>query len=243
MDFFSQLTLSILGASCGEMVPHFMPSAIKEAEISSMLPNQPGGQVQVVAHGCPDFASPGAVDFFIDAWYGNEPEPVVKFTGLRMVPVNNDIEEIQNPRSLCYTIEWVPVNNLMADEITQSGVSRSGDHNGLSMSLEGERASCDTKLADQEEIINGGKYSNGKANFKYEEHAKGEKVYIDSEYNGPTETARVNETLQSFEGQDEGVIPVQEASSMTSKANGESSKMNGANGHNLSSTIPEMPSS
>lgn len=129
LDLFFQLTFPILGAGRGEMGSLFMPSAIKEADISIELPNQPGNQVRVVAHGYP--ASPGAVDFTIDAWHAGQLDPVVKLAGFRMTPVNNDVEKNQIPRPLCYSVDWVPWIPVHADEAKPNGASHNnGDSNG-----------------------------------------------------------------------------------------------------------------
>ncbi|KAL6874558.1 polyketide synthase [Trichoderma longibrachiatum] len=106
VDMLFQLTFPILGAGSGEMPSLFMPSAVKEINISSKLPKSPGEQVQVVAHGCPDFAAPGPVDFVIDTWYNDALDPVIKISGFRMTPINGDIEESPSPRSVCYKVQW-----------------------------------------------------------------------------------------------------------------------------------------
>ncbi|KAK7418132.1 hypothetical protein QQX98_004107 [Neonectria punicea] len=124
-DLFVQLSFAILGAGLGRMQSLFMPTAIKELEISSALPNQKGQQVQVVAHGKPNFASPGPVDFSIDAWHvENTIEPVLKMTGFRMTPVSDDVAAEDSPRSLCYKIQWEPLNPLDAETLstTESSV-------------------------------------------------------------------------------------------------------------------------
>ncbi|KAH0497490.1 hypothetical protein TgHK011_004790 [Trichoderma gracile] len=113
VDLLFQLTFPILGAGSGEMPSLFMPSAVKEIDISSQLPKSPGEQVQVVAHGCPDFAAPGPVDFLIDTWYQDAPEPVVKISGFRMTPVNGDVNESPSPRSICYRVQWEPLDGII----------------------------------------------------------------------------------------------------------------------------------
>ncbi|RFU78582.1 polyketide synthase [Trichoderma arundinaceum] len=112
VDLLFQLTFPILGAGSGEMPSLFMPSAVKDIDISSSLPNKPGDRVQVVAHGCPNFAAPGPVDFFIDSWYGDSIEPVAKISGFRMTPVNGDIDEGVSPRSICYKVQWESLDGI-----------------------------------------------------------------------------------------------------------------------------------
>lgn len=48
---------------CSSIPSRFLALAIKEIDISAALPNQQGQQIQAVAHGCPDPASRGPVDF------------------------------------------------------------------------------------------------------------------------------------------------------------------------------------
>ncbi|KAF4471000.1 polyketide synthase [Fusarium albosuccineum] len=115
-DLFVQLTFAILGAGKGEMQSLFMPTAIKGLEISSKIPGLTGQQVQVVAHGRPNPASPGPVDFSIDVWHTkDDTEPLLKMDGFRMTPVNGDVGQDQVPRSLCYKVKWEPLNPLDLD--------------------------------------------------------------------------------------------------------------------------------
>lgn len=110
MDLFFQLTFPILGAGKGGMPSLYMPSAIKELEISANVPNTIGDQVQVVAHGKPDFVNLGPVDFNIDAWHSSRTDqPVAKLIGFRMTPVGNDVGEGVSARSLAYKVEWQPL--------------------------------------------------------------------------------------------------------------------------------------
>ncbi|KAL2673843.1 hypothetical protein Neosp_012287 [[Neocosmospora] mangrovei] len=112
-DLFVQLTFAIFGAGRGEMKSLFMPTAIKELEVSSKLPSSTGKEVQVVAHGKPNPASPGPVDFFVDVWNTESAaEPLLKMDGFRMTPVNGDMGQEQVPRSLCYKIQWEQLNPL-----------------------------------------------------------------------------------------------------------------------------------
>ncbi|PTB70249.1 polyketide synthase [Trichoderma citrinoviride] len=150
VDLLFQLTFPILGAGSGEMPSLFMPSAVKEIELSSKLPKSPGEQVQVVAHGCPDFAAPGPVDFVIDTWYKDALEPVVKISGFRMTPVNGDIDETPSPRSICYSVQWESLDGIKEKtdreekETTSNG---NGTHGEIAVH---ERANS---LADAEFVL------------------------------------------------------------------------------------------
>jgi NADPH:quinone reductase-like Zn-dependent oxidoreductase len=129
VDLLFQLTFPILGAGNGGMPSLFMPSAVKEIDISSVLPNKPGDRVQVVAHGCPNFAAPGPVEFFIDSWYQDVVEPVVKISGFKMTPVNGDMDEDVSPRSVCYKVQWESldeVNKQMGKDDKKNGVVKNG---------------------------------------------------------------------------------------------------------------------
>ncbi|KAL7948053.1 putative polyketide synthase [Trichoderma barbatum] len=124
VDLLFQLTFPILGAGSGEMPSLFMPSAVKEIDISSRLPNNPGDRVQVVAHGCPDFTAPGPVDFAIDMWYNDYIEPVTKISGFRMTPVNGDIDEGASPRPICFKVQWESLEEV--NRKTEKGDKKNG---------------------------------------------------------------------------------------------------------------------
>ncbi|OIW25172.1 hypothetical protein CONLIGDRAFT_690934 [Coniochaeta ligniaria NRRL 30616] len=109
IDLFFQLTFPILGAGRGEMQSLYMPSAIKEVDINATIPNQPGESLQVNAHGSHDPSSAGPVDFSIDSWDDRHSEPVVSIAGFRMTPVRNDINTSEEPRRLCYGVQWQPL--------------------------------------------------------------------------------------------------------------------------------------
>ncbi|KAL6900124.1 polyketide synthase [Trichoderma evansii] len=129
IDLFFQLTFPILGAGSGKMPSLFMPSAVKEFDISSALPNKPGDQVQVVVNGYLNFEAPGPVDFFIDSWHQDTATPVVKISGFRTTPVNGDIVESMSPRSICYKMEWEPLdaeNKELRKEDIKNGAIQNG---------------------------------------------------------------------------------------------------------------------
>lgn len=115
-DLFVQLTFAILGAGKGEMKSLFMPTAIKGLEISSKIPGSTGQEVQVVAHGKPDSARSGPVDFYLDVWHTQDStEPLLKMEGFRLTPVNGDVGQEQAPRPLCYKVQWEQLNPLDLD--------------------------------------------------------------------------------------------------------------------------------
>ncbi|KAM4056364.1 polyketide synthase dehydratase [Hirsutella rhossiliensis] len=118
IDFLFQHVFPILGAGYGQMPCLFMPSAIKEIDMSAALPNQPGQQVQAVAYGCPDPASRGPVEFWIDGWHSSQADPVIRITGFKMTPVGNLDLDGQSPRPLCYKIKWEP---LKAGKVQSNG--------------------------------------------------------------------------------------------------------------------------
>ncbi|KAM5349407.1 hypothetical protein ACJ41O_005912 [Fusarium nematophilum] len=162
-DLFVQLSFAIVGAGQGKMQSLFMPTAIKELEISSALPNLKGEQVQVVAHGRPNFSSPGPVDLYIDAWHVEE--PVLNMTGFRMTPVNDDVTGEDSARSLCYKIQWEPLSppdpetpstessidfhsrQVHSDDSTSEEITDADSSSGKSVSSQKEDASGTSHLA------------------------------------------------------------------------------------------------
>ncbi|KAL7922833.1 putative polyketide synthase [Trichoderma austrokoningii] len=129
IDLFFQLTFPILGAGSGKMSSLFMPSAVKEIDISSASPSKPGDRVQVVANGYLDLDAPGPVDFSIDSWHHDFAAPVVKMSGFRMTPVNGDIAESMSPRSICYKVEWEPLDardKNLKNEDAKNGATQNG---------------------------------------------------------------------------------------------------------------------
>lgn len=129
IDIFFQLTYAILGAGSANMKTLFMPSAIKELEISSRVPNVPGDRVHVVTHSRRAGTTSGPVDFFIDAWHADHAEPVVKFTGYRKSPVNGDSSDSQGVRELCYQLDWVPLKpKVQTTHAASNGYTNGNGH-------------------------------------------------------------------------------------------------------------------
>ncbi|KKO98752.1 fatty acid synthase S-acetyltransferase [Trichoderma harzianum] len=159
VDLLFQLTFPILGAGSGKMPSLFMPSAVKEMDISSKLPNNPGDRVQVVAHGRPDFTAPGPVDFFIDMWHEDNVEPVTKISGFRMTPVNGDIDEGASPRSICYKVQWESLDK--ANEMSSSSNGQNGHANGENGAKDHINVHHDTPGKSSEEANGNGVVGNG----------------------------------------------------------------------------------
>lgn len=225
MDLFFQLTFAIFRAGLGQMPSLYMPSAVKEVEISSAVPNQSGEHVQVVAHGCPDFSSPGPVDFCIEGWHASQPEPVVKLAGFRMTPVNGDIVEAQSPRSLCYKVQWEPLDNKPETEtenenenaVAANGIDGhqttegednvafncNGDHTTILRSEEHP-----PKFAGSTETITNGKHTNdNKVKINGEKLPNGRTMQATTvETNGGTETDRTDHTLKDIDIRDKAMI-------------------------------------
>ncbi|POR36838.1 Polyketide synthase [Tolypocladium paradoxum] len=230
MDLFLQLTFPILGAGRGEMPSLFMPSTVKEIEISSVLPNQPGEQVQVVAHGCPEFSGPGPVDFSIDAWHAAQSEPVVKLIGLRMTPVNNDIGEGRSPRSLCYKIQWEPLDSK-PKTTEETRVAANGNNHGYAVPTNGQQANGKAKSAGQLGTVTNGKRTNSEAKVNGEDHTNGETTLANGESNGHTGSSCSTGSLNQINGHRES-----NGTNGHAEVNGEAKNTNGTNGHNVTST-------
>ncbi|RYP44955.1 hypothetical protein DL768_008640 [Monosporascus sp. mg162] len=126
-DLFFQLPFSILGSGQGKLPSLFMPSAIKEIDINGHVPRQPGEQLEVVAHGCPDFSHSGLVDFYIDAWRDSPDLPVVSMTGVKMTPVHNDSNNDISPRSICYKVQWQPLSRKGTENHVPNGLVLDSD--------------------------------------------------------------------------------------------------------------------
>ncbi|RMZ86354.1 hypothetical protein DV736_g6420, partial [Chaetothyriales sp. CBS 134916] len=120
LDLLIQFTFMILGAGQSKLRSLYLPSAVKEIEISKNTPSRISKQVQVVTNGSP---KPGPVDFYIDAWHDGIDDPVIRVSGLKMNPVKSDLETYNNLRQLCYAIEWHPQDCYVSTE-TDGSASR-----------------------------------------------------------------------------------------------------------------------
>ncbi|RMD41928.1 hypothetical protein DV735_g3244, partial [Chaetothyriales sp. CBS 134920] len=117
LDLLIQFTFMILGAGQSKLPYLYLPSAVKEIEISNEAPSGINEQVQVVANGTPQ---PGSTDFYIDAWHDGIDDPVIKIDGLKMKPVKNDLETYNTPRQLSYAIQWQPQDSYVGTETDAS---------------------------------------------------------------------------------------------------------------------------
>ncbi|KAG5972993.1 Type I Iterative PKS [Claviceps arundinis] len=115
MDLIFQFTFPLLGAGSGTMPSLFMPSAIKDIEISMSFPNTQEEKLEVIAYGhwirFSSGSSPGSVEFAVDGWHASCAAPVVTMTGFKMSPIIDETSEHQGPRSLCYKIDWRPLGS------------------------------------------------------------------------------------------------------------------------------------
>ncbi|RMZ82848.1 hypothetical protein DV737_g1943, partial [Chaetothyriales sp. CBS 132003] len=94
-DLLIQFTFMILGAGRSKLPSLYLPSAVKEIEISKNTPSKINEQVQVVTNGSPQ---PGSVDFYVDAWHHGIDDPVIRVSGLKMTPVKSGLETYNDPR-------------------------------------------------------------------------------------------------------------------------------------------------
>lgn len=119
LDQVLQLSFPILGAgrpSVG-MSTLYMPSAIQELYVQRDITTStlPGDKLRVVGHGIPDLNSPKATDFSMDATLSRsgaaaEDRPtLISVVGLCMTPVKSEASALDNPRDLCFKMEWEPV--------------------------------------------------------------------------------------------------------------------------------------
>lgn len=119
LDQVLQLSFPILGAgrpSVG-MSTLYMPSAIQELHVQRDITTStlPGDKLRVIGHGIPDLNNPKATDFSMDAVLSRsgaaaEDQPaLISVVGLCMTPVKNESSALDNPRDLCFRMEWKPV--------------------------------------------------------------------------------------------------------------------------------------
>ncbi|KAG6022008.1 Type I Iterative PKS [Claviceps sp. Clav32 group G5] len=121
MDLIFQFTFPLLGAGSGTMPSLFMPSAIKDIEISMSFPNTQEEKLEVIAYGhwnrFSSGSSPGSVEFAVDGWHASHAAPVVTMSGFKMSPIIDEKSEHQGPRSLCYKIEWRPLGSSSSSSV------------------------------------------------------------------------------------------------------------------------------
>lgn len=113
LDQVFQLSFPILGAGRCGMSTLYMPSAIQELHITTDTPSLAGTEIHAVAQGSPDFETPKAVDFVVDALLRPDDEQaIISLVGLQMTPVKSESSVSDEPRKLCFKMQW--------DEIDQA---------------------------------------------------------------------------------------------------------------------------
>lgn len=245
IDLFFQLTFPILGAGRGEMHTLFMPSAIREVDITGVVPNQPGEQVQVVAHGLLDPSSVGPVDFCIEAWNATQINPVVKIAGFRMTPVNSDVAESHVPRPLCYKVQWQHLvqNKGRANDSYESASdgevhgSANGKNQMANGSNPGRGQDTIAHRPTQPENLTNGQPVNGEVKLNNNGHLNGGPVEV-SGYSPDEKSAHVQLSSDGTRvSRDELSSP--DSQNGTANGTGEQCKegpelgqMNGTHGHN-----------
>ncbi|KAG6049140.1 Type I Iterative PKS [Claviceps sp. LM77 group G4] len=121
MDLIFQFTFPLVGAGSGTMPSLFMPSAIKDIEISMSFPNTQEEKLEVIAYGhwnqFGSGSSPGSVEFAVDGWHASHAAPVVTMSGFKMSSIIDETNEHQGLRSLCYKIEWMPLGSSSSSSV------------------------------------------------------------------------------------------------------------------------------
>ncbi|RMZ80705.1 hypothetical protein DV738_g2551, partial [Chaetothyriales sp. CBS 135597] len=147
LDLLIQFTFVILGAGQSKLPYLYLPSAVKEIEISKNTPNGVDEKVQVVANGTPQ---PGSTDFYIDAWHAGIDDPVIRIDGLKMKPVKNDFETYNNPRQLAYAIQWQPQDSYVGTE-TDASASRYLSRSSSDLSVSSGPAAIESHVPSDKE--------------------------------------------------------------------------------------------
>ncbi|KAG6160158.1 Type I Iterative PKS [Claviceps purpurea] len=186
MDLIFQFTFPLLGAGSGTMPSLFMPSAIKDIEISMSFPNTQEEKLEAVAYGHLNRFSPGSspesVEFAVDGWHASCAEPVVTMSGFKMSPIIDETSEHQGPRSLCYKIEWRPLGS-------------SSSSSKCAASSESQMSGCLTKgIAHAEETgneISASIRENDVQSGVHIEPASSQKAGLSMHMNGSTGTSSV----------------------------------------------------
>ncbi|KAK8069391.1 polyketide synthase [Apiospora phragmitis] len=145
LDMLFQLAFPVLGAGRGLMSALFMPAAVKELDMSIPSLASISDDITGISWGKADLARPAPADFFVDAWHpSNLDNPIMRMAGFRMVPVFDDTAKAPPARSLCYNVQWEPLNgglNFAEAPVHENGANgeahnkddtknQNGDHNG-----------------------------------------------------------------------------------------------------------------
>ncbi|GLA88443.1 type I Iterative Polyketide synthase (PKS) [Aspergillus tubingensis] len=131
LDLSFQLSFVVLGAGYGALPCLFMPSFIREINITANFPSQPGETVEALVNGLPaDTSRPRAVDHSIDVWSpsASTEQPVLTIHGLRLTPVNSDTLIDSSPYPWCYTVQWEPLSSAGAANGIAQSASKSNGH-------------------------------------------------------------------------------------------------------------------
>ncbi|KAI0130517.1 polyketide synthase [Xylariales sp. AK1849] len=145
LDQVFQLSFPILGSGRLGMSTLYMPSAIQELGILRNTLSTAGEQIHVVAHGRPDLKTPKATDFSMDALLSpGEGNAVISLVGLRMTPVKSEGALSDEPRELCYKLQWEPA---VRSEVEECSASETGASHGSSHSDSGYASSAKTDKA------------------------------------------------------------------------------------------------
>lgn len=124
LDQIFQLSFPILGAGRFGMDTLYMPSAIQELHMKCLVPSAVGQKVHVYGHGCPDFKNPKATDFTMGALLApDDDQSVISLTGLCMTPVKSEGTVTDEPRELCFKLEWQPANNIVEEVDSTASIS------------------------------------------------------------------------------------------------------------------------
>ena len=220
-DLFFQLTFAIIGAGRGKMHSLYMPSAIKEVEVSSNVPNWQGSEVQVVASTDADVGKSGPIDFIIEAWHASQPEPVVAMNGFRMTPVHGDPAETDSPRPLCYSLKWEPIPHAKRQEHANSCTDRHAETNDVTNGVNGiEPVPVAKTINGSDRLANG--HPNGVSGVKSHSNGYFNEIKLS---NGTGHTNVVNGPTSAHTNGVNG-----HTSGHTNGTNGVNGNTNGANG-------------
>ncbi|KAH8891529.1 polyketide synthase [Thozetella sp. PMI_491] len=132
LDQLIQLPFVILGAGRFGMSTLFMPSSIGELNFHRDLPRIPGEAIHVTAYGRPDFSTPRATDFTVDAMRSlGDQEAIISIENMQMSPVKGELAVGDAPRSLCYKLKWELADKTEDEEAQSANVSETLEPNNL----------------------------------------------------------------------------------------------------------------
>ncbi|KAK2861322.1 Type I Iterative PKS [Arthroderma sp. PD_2] len=131
-DLIFQTCFLILGSGRGNLKSLSVPSAIGSVEITTECPNTPGETLEVVTR-LQNSALKERSVFDNDAWHTNGSEPVVMMRDTVLTTIHGDAFESQEPRSVCYRVNWEPLEAQAAARPEDNAASDEahGHTNGL----------------------------------------------------------------------------------------------------------------